>query len=1101
MVCQSLTSHSCALQSLTASGARFSDRTNGSPVYEANLDCAWLIAPPDARQIRLSFVQFSTEANADFVTIYDGADTTAPVLGRFSGQTIPPTIVSASGAVLVRFTTTAQTGDAGWTLEYTSSATPVVLQSTPPNVTFPSLLFGQSTQATLSLRGRQLQGDIVLSAPRGIQLASSPQGPFSDTLRIANARETVDNLQVIVQFQPNRSGVFNGEINVVNGSGSLIISATGTARPPVFWKPANGPFSAQVRSLTLDRTNTLLTGTIGGVYRTNSGGEVWLPSEGGREDGLGATSIRLVQALFSTASASFAGTTDGLFITNDAGRTWRRIAAQLFTNVASITGTTNGTNTGSNDTLFISADNRLWRSFNAGTSWQPIGTGANGIGIRRVSALYADNRSTNSNASTSTSTAFTLYAGTQDSLRGMANLYRSTDLGETWQRDAAFDVANAEVRSIVVRDDAVIVATVGQGLFRSVARGPWERVRRTISGEDVRDSVYQLSATRRGIFAATYDGVLRSTDNGMSWSRVVRGLAEQTVNALAVSDVDVYAGTSAGVFRSVNNGESWIPANTGLTGAVITAIKEVRGILLAGTVGSGVFRSNDDGVTWVLSNTNLGARNIFKLASRGRDVYASSFDDYAPGNRIVPGIYRSPDNGITWTRVLEDSLNSPSTRQAFFGLLATQNVLYAGANNGRVWISENGFTWRASQIPGVAAPVSDIAQGLGSSIIAATLGAGIWRTDDDGRTWRRVTQGIDSSRPVVYSVYSNNGVLFAGAYDGVYLSTNSGLYRSTNNGATWVRLNFPARFSEKPTSIQAVQGTLYVATDGNGVWRTFDNGDTWEEVNDGIAGDKTQAEIYSIFSSNGNDLYAGQRGGAVISTSLQLPFDAPRAFLEIPDTLNVKTGDTIAVPIYLRSLSGRVLPGTTVTGLLRFNASMLMPIDDAERQESSVANGERVMLVRFVLPSVLTDRPLATVRLRAMLGNSPVTPMTLTNLQAIPSEAIVIARAAGVLRLNGLSQAGGTRLFRSERAPLIARLGPNPSNDAASVSFKLTEAGETTLELSNVFGQVVKTIARGAFEAGEYEAGFSVADIAAGMYFLTLHTPTHRITQQFSVIR
>jgi photosystem II stability/assembly factor-like uncharacterized protein len=1092
---QNLANHTCTLQVISAVEGRFSDREVSTSSYEPNLDCYWLLSPINARQIRLSFVQFSTEANADFVTIYDGTDTTKPVLGRFSGQILPPMLTSSTGAVLVGFTTTGQTGDIGWTINYTSSAIPVMLQSTPTNLVFPTILFGQSTQAAITLRGRVVEGSILITAPRGLAVSRSPQGPFTDTLQIPNSANVIDSLPLTVQFQPGRSGAVRGDILVTNGSGSLIIPVSGTARPPVFWKPANGPFSAQVRSLTLDPANTLLAGTIGGVYRTTSAGEVWAPSDGSREDGLGATSTRLVQSLFSTLSSSFAGTSDGLFVTTNGGRTWQRLAAGLFTNVASITG--------KGDTLIVSADQRVWRSLTAGRMWQQVGMNAGGLGTGRVSVVLLDTpppsrMPVSSNTPVGSSI---LYAGTQDIVTKRAHLYRSFDLGETWARDPNFNEVNADIRSIAVRDNTVFLATVGRGLYRSTESGQWERIERSTDGEPLRDSVFQLAATRNALFAATYDGVLRSTDNGLTWSRTVRGLVEQTVNALATSDVDVYAGTSAGVFRSVNNGENWTPVNTGFTGAVITAIKEVRGILLAGTFGSGMFRSNDEGVTWTLSNSGLGARNIFKLVGRGRDVYASSFDTYLPGNRIIPGIYRSPDNGITWTRVLEDSINTPNDRQAFFGLLSTPTAIYAGTGNGRVWISENGFTWRASQIPNVTAPISDIAQGLGQSVIAATLGAGVWRTDDAGRTWRRIMQGIDASTPVVYAVYNSNGTLFAGAWDGAYLSTSSALYRSTNNGATWVKLSFPARFAEKPTSMQAIDGTLYVATDGNGIWRTFDNGDTWEEVNEGIVGDKTQTEIYSIFSANGNDLYAGQRGGAVISTSLQLPFDAPRAFLEIPDNLTAKSGDTLEVPIFLRSLTGRVLPGTTVSGFLRFNASLLMPVDEVERQESSVVNGERVMLVRFALPSSGTDRPLATVRLRAMLGSSPATPVLLTNLQTIPAEAVVIARSTGVFSLAGLSQAGGTRLFRSERAPLIVRFGPNPTNDAASVSLKLTETGMTSLALMNVFGQVVKTIANGAFEAGEYEMGFSTSELAAGMYFLTLQTPTHRITQAFSVVR
>ncbi len=100
----------------------FSDGS-GSSNYQNNLDCFWLIEPTGANSISLNFTSFSTEANYDTVIVYDGPTTSAPVLMRWWGSTLPPALTSTAGALLVRFRTDNSITNSGWTANYTSSGT------------------------------------------------------------------------------------------------------------------------------------------------------------------------------------------------------------------------------------------------------------------------------------------------------------------------------------------------------------------------------------------------------------------------------------------------------------------------------------------------------------------------------------------------------------------------------------------------------------------------------------------------------------------------------------------------------------------------------------------------------------------------------------------------------------------------------------------------------------------------------------------------------------------------------------------------------------------------------------------------------------------
>jgi Zn-dependent metalloprotease len=106
----------------TAPSGSFSDGS-GTANYQDNLDCRWLIQPTGANTIALNFPSFNTEANYDTVIVYDGPTTSDPVLMTWWGNTIPPTVNSTNGAMLVRFRSDVNTNFAGWNATYTSSGT------------------------------------------------------------------------------------------------------------------------------------------------------------------------------------------------------------------------------------------------------------------------------------------------------------------------------------------------------------------------------------------------------------------------------------------------------------------------------------------------------------------------------------------------------------------------------------------------------------------------------------------------------------------------------------------------------------------------------------------------------------------------------------------------------------------------------------------------------------------------------------------------------------------------------------------------------------------------------------------------------------------
>ncbi|XP_036397589.1 CUB and sushi domain-containing protein 1-like [Megalops cyprinoides] len=71
--------------------------------YPSNSDCTWSIYLPVGYGAHLHFLNFSTEANHDFLEIRNGPFETSSVIGRFTGQDIPPSVLTTSHETTVYF--------------------------------------------------------------------------------------------------------------------------------------------------------------------------------------------------------------------------------------------------------------------------------------------------------------------------------------------------------------------------------------------------------------------------------------------------------------------------------------------------------------------------------------------------------------------------------------------------------------------------------------------------------------------------------------------------------------------------------------------------------------------------------------------------------------------------------------------------------------------------------------------------------------------------------------------------------------------------------------------------------------------------------------
>jgi hypothetical protein len=75
---------------------------DGPGDYAGLVSCTWVVSA--SGPILVSFSEFNTELSFDFVKLYDGTSSSAPLLGSYSGTAVPAAVTSTGSALTVVFT-------------------------------------------------------------------------------------------------------------------------------------------------------------------------------------------------------------------------------------------------------------------------------------------------------------------------------------------------------------------------------------------------------------------------------------------------------------------------------------------------------------------------------------------------------------------------------------------------------------------------------------------------------------------------------------------------------------------------------------------------------------------------------------------------------------------------------------------------------------------------------------------------------------------------------------------------------------------------------------------------------------------------------------
>jgi hypothetical protein len=80
--------------------------------YANYASCTWVVSA--SGPITVTFSEFSTEADYDFVRLYDGTSSSALLLGSYAGTAVPGPVTSTGGAITITFNSDSYDGYAGY---------------------------------------------------------------------------------------------------------------------------------------------------------------------------------------------------------------------------------------------------------------------------------------------------------------------------------------------------------------------------------------------------------------------------------------------------------------------------------------------------------------------------------------------------------------------------------------------------------------------------------------------------------------------------------------------------------------------------------------------------------------------------------------------------------------------------------------------------------------------------------------------------------------------------------------------------------------------------------------------------------------------------
>lgn len=586
------------------------------------------------------------------------------------------------------------------------------------------------------------------------------------------------------------------------------------------------PYRPDIGALFQTPAGALLACTTGrGIYRSVNEGESWSPS--------GLEGILWLCGLTATDNAIFTGTWDGVYKSEDDGVTW------AFTGFESQHALDVKTDEAGHLWAIVqqgASREVLYRSDDGGETWAQVATdieiGGNGLSGLPTLSISPDG---------------VLF------VHGQYGLFRSADAGVNW---VEVDVAPSYIGQVTSSDIAFSSSDISYVGTRSSATGREQGISRSLDGGLTWTRITSLDATPQTV-AITGEGslviglqgggLIRSGDGEVWESAGLNALRRSVASILVDEDgTPSLLGTDKGVYHSAISTE-WVAVNDGFVNRLI--VYSMR------TVGDQVFAAANGDVYQYDAGTNRWALP----PNEGLQTTPYTYELWTDGSSLFTstsyGLFKSDDAGTTWVKLPLPEENVRAFTSISSGMLVAGAITpHPFGSFGDLYASEDGgITWEVlvgwdESVNGAPFAIAETL--AGTLLVGASVGkfapGGIYRSDDSGESWT----GPHSERPRDIAVTPAGTVVAAG---------ESGHFRSIDDGLSWEAIDSAGAYD---IEITTAGGIASVHFDGD-VYRSFDEGATWQQASAGLDG-------ISLTSDSESFVYVGTTGEGVFRSAVPL---------------------------------------------------------------------------------------------------------------------------------------------------------------------------------------------------------------------------------------
>ncbi|MEO0162790.1 MAG: T9SS type A sorting domain-containing protein [candidate division WOR-3 bacterium] len=525
--------------------------------------------------------------------------------------------------------------------------------------------------------------------------------------------------------------------------------------------------------------------------------DIWRTTDGGANWSLSLENCMASGGILSTTSRSIVVDGGGVvWITLNGGNDWAEV---LYTNnfqTASFDVA---------DTVIYLVDSmppRLWRSTNAGLSWQIIATFNNLYSIDCIAHLK-------SNPGVFW---FTGHTTPDDTL---TYIYFSPSSG------FVDTIVAGEVTDIQPNpyNPNLVLITTDNGIYQSTsAQGPWTRINEPYAFGLFQAVDIEFTGNDTIIVSSVINpGIFRGVRQYGFWLFSYVESREIATFISPAGSGTFYAGSlGKGVFKTTNNGLSWSVQRNNLYAHTLfspgaASYPSLDSIIYAISLGGTVYRIRNYGASYdTLKNFLLMGSAVESAPTNPNFIIASCADAQIVGTTFSLGtIFTSSDGGQNWTKV--DSTYLPTD----FLITSDPNVIIGLCDTFLIRSTNGGINF--TPVFAQPAPLSNLA---GIDTIFVETSNSVFVSYDRGATWQFLT--IDPGQETGEISYDNNQKI-------LYL-TDIPLYRYHLLTSTLdsIPINGYANFS---TDV-APNGSLYFlyyGTDTTYIARSFNTGNTIEQ--------------------------------------------------------------------------------------------------------------------------------------------------------------------------------------------------------------------------------------------------------------------------------